>query len=400
MADFLSDDESSGNGKLLLAALGLGALAMYLGDPRSGRRRRARLTNQYRRTARLVQKGAEIVRRDATQRASGTISSVRGWIDERGEDLDDAVLQERVRAALGRATPHRRAIQVQVAGNQVTLHGDALAHEADRIIACARRVRGVRGVQSMLRLHDSSENFPTLQRGGPHASFEAPQDNWSPAWRSLAGAIGAGLTLAGWIRGGAHGIAMGTAGAGMFARAIANRDLKTLVGVGDANRGVVVRKAIHIDAPVSEVYRNWTIENFPLWMSHVREVRPLGGNRHHWVVEGPARMPIEWDSEITSAVGDREMEWRALPGSTVDNAGRVRFVPEGDGTQVEVTLCYMPPGGVVGHAVAKALGGDPRSRMDDDLMRFKSLIETGRPPHDAGARKGTSRMWPFSAVRH
>ena len=60
----------------------------------------------------------------------------------------------------------------------------------------------------------------------------------------------------------------------------------------------------------------------------------------------------------------------------------------------------MPPAGVIGHAVAKALGSDPRSRMDDDLMRFKSLIETGRPPHDAAARRGISRFWPFSAVRH
>lgn len=403
MTDYGYDsNESGGKGSLLLAGLGIGALIMYLADPNSGRRRRARLVDQYQRTARVVQQGADVVLRDASHRALGTVAAVRGWMGERNQSVDEAVLEERVRSALGRATAHPHAVRVQVIGNNVTLHGEALAGEAGRIVACVKKVRGVRAVEDKLRRHGAAENFPTLlgrdSRGG--VRHELMQDNWSPAWRSLAGAIGAGLTLAGWIRGGAHGLAMGTAGAGMFARAVANRDLKTLVGVGDASRGVVVQKSIHVDAPVDDVYRHWTIENFPHWMSHVREVRPLGDNRHHWVVEGPAKMPLEWDSEITHAVANQEMEWRAVPGSSVDNAGRVQFMPEGDGTRVQVTICYMPPGGVIGHAVASALGSDPKSRMDDDLMRFKALIETGQPPRDAGAHKQRTGFWPFSGARH
>lgn len=402
MADYDSDRSSSGNGSLLIAGLGIGALIMYLADPNSGRRRRARLADQYQRTARVVQQGADVVLRDASHRAAGTVAAVRGWMDERNQAVDDAILEERVRAALGRATRHSHAVHVQVAGDTVTLHGDALADEADRIVACAKKVRGVKSIDNRLELREAAEDFPTLRRHAPAggARLELMQESWPPAWRSLAGAIGAGLTLAGWIRGGTQGLAMGTAGAGMFARAVANRDLKTLVGMGDASRGVVVRKSIHVDAPVEDVYRHWTIENFPHWMSHVREVRPLGNDRHHWVVEGPARMPLEWDSEITHAVPNQEMEWRAVPGSSVDNAGRVQFMPEVDGTRVQVTICYLPPGGVIGHAVALALGSDPKSRMDDDLMRFKALIETGQPPRDAGAHRQGTRFWPFSGARH
>jgi len=94
---------------------------------------------------------------------------------------------------------------------------------------------------------------------------------------------------------------------------------------------------------------------------------------------------VEWESEITSAVENREMSWRSVAGSTIDNAGRVRFMPENGGTRVQVALSYVPPGGMIGHAIARALGADPKSRMDDDLMRFKSMIETGRLPHDAAA---------------
>lgn len=46
-------------------------------------------------------------------------------------------------------------------------------------------------------------------------------------------------------------------------------------------------------------------------------------------------------------------------------------------------MSYNPPAGVLGHAVAELFGVDPKHEMDDDLLRMKSLIETGVHPHDA-----------------
>ena len=69
------------------------------------------------------------------------------------------------------------------------------------------------------------------------------------------------------------------------------------------------------------------------------------------------------------------------------HAGEVRFEPNGDGgTRLGVRLAYVPPAGALGHAVAALLGADPKSEMDADLMRMKTMIETGRPPHDAARR--------------
>jgi len=64
----------------------------------------------------------------------------------------------------------------------------------------------------------------------------------------------------------------------------------------------------------------------------------------------------------------------------VQNTGRVRFEEDGDGTRVHVLIKYQPPGGILGHAVAKVFGTDPASEMDDDLAKLKSLVETGALP--------------------
>jgi hypothetical protein len=66
-----------------------------------------------------------------------------------------------------------------------------------------------------------------------------------------------------------------------------------------------------------------------------------------------------------------------------------------------VRLCYLPPGGAFGHAVASIFGADPKAEMDADLLRLKTVIETGRAPH--GAAHPTPReSWkrgqdPFSS---
>ncbi|HZD10900.1 MAG TPA: hypothetical protein VE553_06120, partial [Candidatus Binatia bacterium] len=57
----------------------------------------------------------------------------------------------------------------------------------------------------------------------------------------------------------------------------------------------------------------------------------------------------------------------------------VHFAPAEDGgTQIDIQMSYNPPAGAAGHSVAQLLGYDPKSLMDDDLLRFKTLIEEGK----------------------
>ena len=205
---------------------------------------------------------------------------------------------------------------------------------------------------------------------------------WSPAQRALAGAGGAMLATIGYFRGGVKGVAMCAMGSALVARATANETLT------DALRGtgILVEKTIVVDAPVGEVYSYWrNLGNLPMWMSHVREVRPIGDNRWHWVVDGPAGVPVEWNSELLNVEENREMTWHTVGNPDVGSVGRVRFEAADQGTRIHVQMRYMPPGGAIGHAVAKFFGADPKTEMDEDLARMKAAIETGRPPVDAAA---------------
>jgi uncharacterized membrane protein len=70
----------------------------------------------------------------------------------------------------------------------------------------------------------------------------------------------------------------------------------------------------------------------------------------------------------------------------------IRFESVGDNeTRVDIRLLYNPPGGVLGHLAALLFGADPKSAMDDDLMRFKSIIESGRT-RGAGDQATASRI--------
>lgn len=275
-------------------------------------------------------------RNDLKNRLDATVRKI-----EHGRDV---IVRDAANRTHGLLVETRHALEARRPGGEVALHGPSLGEVA----------------------------------GGVMQSWN--RDNWSPAQRALAGGFGAFLATFGYFRGGARGLAMCALGGGLLARATANENLATLV----KGRGIYVEKTVAIAAPVEEVFAYWrNLENFPNWMSHVREVRYLGGDRFHWVVDGPAGVPVEWDSELLNVSENREMTWRSVEGSQVEHTGRVRFERDGSGTRLHVQLRYAPPGGVIGHAVAKAFGVDPKSEMDEDLLRLKSIIETGRMPRDA-----------------
>jgi uncharacterized membrane protein len=231
-------------------------------------------------------------------------------------------------------------------------------------------------------------NVSSLQGGEPRTGerFELLQENWSPAARVLAGGAGASLLIAAAKARGGLCALLGVSGTALLARAATNRDLKSLVGLGP--KGITVQKTIHVAAPVEQVFAFWTdYQNFPRFMHNVREVYPLAENRSRWVVAGPAGVPVEWTAEVSHVVADERIEWRSVGGGHLRHAGIVRFEANGNGgTRVSVELTYIPPAGAFGHAVASMFGADPKSEMDADLLRMKTMIETGHPPHDAAQR--------------
>jgi uncharacterized membrane protein len=188
------------------------------------------------------------------------------------------------------------------------------------------------------------------------------------------------------------GLGLATAGAGLLGRSISNMPWSRLLGLGaDVKDGALVQKTIQVYADVDETYSTWRqLENFPRFMSHVREVTRLDEHRYHWKVDGPAGVPIEWDAVITADVPGELIAWRTVEGAAVQSAGVVQFEPSNyGGTRIHVRLSYRPPANLVGHTVAKIFGRDPQRQMDADLARFKSYMETGRAPRDSAAAAQT-----------
>jgi uncharacterized membrane protein len=193
---------------------------------------------------------------------------------------------------------------------------------------------------------------------------------------TLVRIAGGALALYGLTRGGRVGGAARTLGVALLASRFRTAGPPASGAEFDRRRTVDIQKTIYIQAPPDQVYAFWSsYENFPLFMSNVREVEDLGGGRSRWSVSGPGGAPIEWDARLTEqVVGDR-IAWRSEPGSMLENAGVIRFRPDGEGTRVDLRFCYHPPAGGGGEAVTELLGSDPRAKLNEDLGRLKAILE-------------------------
>jgi uncharacterized membrane protein len=373
----------------MLTGLGIGLGLMYFLDPERGRRRRALARDKLAHSANIGADAIGATGRDLAHRAAGAVARVRGTLSRKR--VDDVVLVERVRAQLGRLVSHPHAIEVDATAGRVRLRGPILQSEVQRLLRAVAHVGGVREVVNALEQHQESGTVPALQGGStpPVPQPDIWQREWAPATRLLVGTSGSTLIGYGAARRDIPGAILAASGLGLIARAATNLEARRLTGIGARRRAVDVQKTITIDAPVDEIFRFWTsYENFPRFMSRVLDVRPGGAEgQSHWTVIGPAGTSVEFDAEVSSLVLNQAFGWRTIEGASVAHAGLVQFAPVGDGrTRVHVRMTYNPPGGWLGHGLASVFGVDPKSSLDADLARMKTLLETGRPARDAAGR--------------
>ena len=393
--------EAAGPSGLGLGAplcFGLGAASMYFFDPERGKRRRAlvrdKLIRSFHDAGDCIAKTAEY----SWNRAYGMLAEARGRLSH--DDANDYVIRERVRAALGRAVSHPSAVEVDCTdGGVITLRGAVLASELDSLLSAVGRVRGVRDVRNEIEVHERPGREPRLQGGRTRTAdrWEFLEDNWDPFARLVATVGGTALASWGLARRGVIGTAAFAAGATFAARGMTNLPVKRLTGAGAGRRAVDVQKTITIDAPVDQVFGFFaSYQNFPHFMRNVREVRESGGatGRSHWSVAGPMGINLSWDADLTGYVPNELIAWRSVEGAAVENAGVIRFQEraDGGGTRVDIKLAYNPPAGAIGHFLARLFGADPKSEMDQDLMRVKTALETGHPAHDAAQPAKSLRL--------
>ena len=376
-----------------LFATGLGAAAMYYLDPARGRYRRALVRDQLVHGGHKAKHGVSVVGRDTRNRTMGLGARLRSLLD-RGQP-EDTVLVERVRACLGRVVSHPHSIKVEANDGVVTLSGLILEQEVPLLIDCALGVPGVRDLKNQLDARAEAGDVPGLQgtprqRPGTRPAFL--QSNWSPTARAAAGVGGLYAMVHGFRQRDSVGTLTGAAGMLVLTRAITNLEMRRLFGIGVPRHAVDIQKSIRINAPVQKVFELWdNFENFPLFMTHVRHVRRIKAGedkeRWRWGVTGPTGTELEFDSTVTAREENRLIAWRTVGEAFVHHAGKVHFQDNADGsTTVDIKMVYNPVAGAVGHAIARLFGTDPKHQMDDDLLRVKSFLETGKLPRDAAGQ--------------
>jgi uncharacterized membrane protein len=147
-----------------------------------------------------------------------------------------------------------------------------------------------------------------------------------------------------------------------------------------AGHGTKVEKTFTVNRPPEELYRFWrNFEALPRVFRHLESVTTDGLYHSRWVAKGPLATRVEWEAEVINEKPNELIAWRSLEGSVVDHAGSIHFTraPAGRGTEVRVVMKYDPPGGKIGSGIAWLLGEEPSQQIQEDLRRFKQLMETG-----------------------
>ena len=150
--------------------------------------------------------------------------------------------------------------------------------------------------------------------------------------------------------------------------------------------------SVTVNAPLHQVYQLYThFNDYPKFMTFVKEVTYLDDQRSHWVVDVVGKH--EWDAVNEGWVPDQRIGWRSVDG--LKNSGAVAFESLGpDRTKLTVEVEYEPPAGLLG-TLGEALGagGQFERRLQHDLEHFATMVEQAPP----GALDPTSSAYLFHA---
>ncbi len=157
-----------------------------------------------------------------------------------------------------------------------------------------------------------------------------------------------------------------------------------------------VEVSITIGGSPEELYALWRDpRTLPQVMGHFATVTAGADDHAHWVVSGPVKTSLQWDSQIVQEEPGRLLRWYSVQGAKVPNGGSVQFSPAtgGRGTVATLEIDFHPPGGSFGQGAAKVLGIVPKVLAVKALRRFKSLAEAGEIPtlkDNVSARTGAT----------
>jgi hypothetical protein len=135
----------------------------------------------------------------------------------------------------------------------------------------------------------------------------------------------------------------------------------------------MVQQAIEVSAPLHTVYEQLAaFENYPRFMSGVREVTAVGGDQTHWIMEVDGKRR-EFDARITERSLDERVAWATTEGPLLAETLTLRPLGETKTqvvAQLEADIAFLMPSDRHGQASLTR-------RLKEDLTTFKGLVESG-----------------------
>lgn len=148
------------------------------------------------------------------------------------------------------------------------------------------------------------------------------------------------------------------------------------------SRNVNIQVRQIVNRPRKDVYEFWrNFENLPLFMEHLESVSTLNDSIAVWEGKIPGGIgKVRWKSEIVKERPYELIGWHSLPGSSIENAGKVEFKDASDhATEVHVVISYHAPGGIAGESAARLINPIFEDMLREDIINFKWFIERKIP---------------------
>lgn len=148
--------------------------------------------------------------------------------------------------------------------------------------------------------------------------------------------------------------------------------------VDDHTQNINIRTSMIVSRPRDQVYAFWRrLQNLPLFMTHLKTVKIVDDIHSEWTAALAGDVgTVSWKSEIVKDDPGYTLSWHSLPGSTVNNAGKITFSDAGEaGTQVDIVISYHAPLGMVGEKTARLLNPMFERMVEEDVHNFKRYLE-------------------------
>lgn len=152
---------------------------------------------------------------------------------------------------------------------------------------------------------------------------------------------------------------------------------KSKSGIVSGTGNASVSTSLTVNKPVEDVYNAWRkLENLPLFMKHLDSVMVIDETTSQWKAKVPGGLAtVDWTAKIIMDEPNELLSWHSEPGSTVSNAGKVKFKDNGDSTDIEVTISYEAPLGEAGKVAAELFSPVFEAMLKTDIAGFKKYIE-------------------------